>query len=327
MNRQTRVFVTMIAATLGALVTLGGAHASGQAEGREYPTRAISYVIPFAPGGQSDVTAQYQKPYLEELLGVNVLIRHQAGAGGALGWAALAAGRPDGYTIMGNNIPHIIIQPLIRDDAGYRTEQLKPVYLFQTTPIGIAVHADSPFNTLEDLIHYARSNPGAVTVSGSGTHSGHHLAILQLQHLTGTEFTYIPATGAAPSLTNFLGRHTDVLMANSDDLVAHRGEMKILAVGTTDRFGPLPNVPTFIEQGLEMTAGIDRGVAVSPNTPDDIVRRLEEAFHAVTTNPVFRAEMDAMGFETQTMGSAEFARYIEQKTGEIQTVLRELGEL
>lgn len=323
MRHKTAVFAIVLI-TAAAMAVM----ASGQSEPREFPTRSIAYVIPFAPGGQSDVTAQYQKPYLEELLGVNVLIRHQAGAGGALGWAALAnSTRGDGYTIMGNNIPHIIIQPLIRDDAGYRTEQLKPVYLFQTTPIGIAVHADSPFRTLDDLVDHARRNPGSVTVSGSGTHSGHHLALLQLQHMTSSEFTYIPATGAAPSLTNFLGRHTDVLMANSDDLVAHRGEMRILAIGTTERFAPLPDVPTFIEQGFQMTAGIDRGVAVPPSTPDDVVARLEQAFHAVTTNPTFRSEMDAMGFETQTMGAAEFARYIEQKTSEIETILRELGEL
>ncbi len=300
---------------------------AGTSEGQQYPSRAISYVIPFAPGGQSDVTAQYQKPYLEEILGVNVLIRHQAGAGGALGWAALAAARPDGYMVMGNNIPHIIIQPLMRDDAGYQTEQLTPVYLFQTTPIGIAVHRDSPYDTLDDLIAAARTNPGGIVVSGSGTHSGHHLALLQLQHMTGTQFTYIPATGAAPSLTNFLGRHSDVLMANSDDLVAHRREMKVLAIGTSDRFAPLSDVPTFMEQGFDMTAGIDRGVAVPPDTPAEIVRTLEDAFHQVTTNPTFRAEMDAMGFETQTMRSAEFAAYIRRKSQEIETVLRELGEL
>jgi tripartite-type tricarboxylate transporter receptor subunit TctC len=284
-------------------------------------------VIPFAPGGQSDVTAQFQKPYLEDILGVNVLIRHQAGAGGALGWAALAAARPDGYLVTGTNVPHIIIQPLMREDAGYRTEQLTPVYLFQTTPIGIAVHQDSPYNSLDDLIAAARNNPGGILVSGSGTHSGHHLALLQLQHMTGTEFTYIPATGAAPALTNFLGRHSEVLMANSDDLVAHRQDMKVLAIGTSDRFLPLPDVPTFREQGFDMTAGIDRGVAVPPGTPDEIIRTLENAFDQVTTNPTFRAEMDALGFETQTMGSLEFAAYIRRKSQEIETVLRELGEL
>jgi tripartite-type tricarboxylate transporter receptor subunit TctC len=317
-------------AVLVAILVLaagGTAAAAGSGEAAEYPTRAISYVIPFNPGGQSDVTAQYQKPYLEALLGVNVVVRHQPGAGGALAWSNLVTARPDGYTIMGNNVPHIIIQPLVRDDVGYRMEQLKPVYMFQTTPIGIAVAADSEFDSLDDLVEYARRNPGRLTVSGSGTHSGHHLALLQLQHLTGSEFTYIPATGAAPSVSNFLGGHSEVLMANSDDLVAHQAEMKILAVGTSERFHLLPDAPTFLEQGVEMTAGIDRGVAVPPDTPDEIVARLEAAFHEVSSDPEFRADMDALGFVTHTMGAAEYAAYLQQKSAEIEEALRELGEL
>lgn len=301
--------------------------AAGQGEGSDYPSRPVSYVVPFNPGGQSDVTAQYQKPYLEEVLGVDIVVRHQPGAGGALAWSNLVKASGDGYTITGNNIPHIIIQPLVREDAGYQTEELKPVYLFQTTPIGLAVSPDSPFDSLDDLLEHASANPGAITVSGSGTHSGHHLALLQLQHLSETSFTYIPATGAAPSVANFLGGHSQVLMANSNDLLAHEEEMKILAIGTEERFPQLPEVPTFLEQGVEMTAGIDRGVAVPPSTPDEVVSALETAFEQVSSNEAFRAEMESLGFVTHSIGSEEFAAYIERRTVEIETVLRELGEI
>jgi tripartite-type tricarboxylate transporter receptor subunit TctC len=271
--------------------------------------------------------AVYQKPYLEELLGVNVVIQHQPGAGGAVAWSNLVKARPDGYTMTGNNIPHIIIQPLVRENAGYATEQLKPVFLFQTTPIGLAVAADSPYDTLEELVAFARANPGAVTVSGSGTHTGHHLATLQLQQITGAEFTYIPSTGAAPSVANFLGGHTEALMANSTDLLQHADSMKILAMGTEERFSAMPEVPTFIEQGIEMTAGIDRGVAVPPETPDDVVATLEAAFSAISTNAAFVSEMEALGFVIHDIGAAEFGEYIDRKTAEITSVLRELGEI
>lgn len=317
--------VALLVAALLLLSTV--LFAAGQGEGSEYPSRAISYVIPFNPGGQSDVTAQYQKPYLEEVLGVDIVVRHQPGAGGALAWSNLVKAKGDGYTITGNNIPHIIIQPLVRDDAGYETEELKPVYLFQTTPIGLAVAPDSQFDTLEELIAYATENPGEITVSGSGTHSGHHLALLQLQHLTGSQFTYIPATGAAPSVANFLGGHSQVLMANSNDLLAHEAEMKVLAIGTEERFPQLSDVPTFIEEGVQMTAGIDRGVAVPPSTPDEVVAALEAAFAEVSSDPEFRSEMDELGFVTHSIGAQEFAAYIEQKSQEIETVLRELGEI
>ena len=317
-------FMTLILALLTVGVTV---YAAGQAETADYPTRAISYVIPFNPGGQSDVTAQYQKQYLEEALGVDVVVRHQPGAGGALAWSNLVKARPDGYTITGNNVPHIIIQPMVRDNAGYTTEQLKPVYLFQSTPIGLAVAADSPFDTLEELLDHAAANPGEVTVSGSGTHTGHHLALLQMQYLTGTEFTYIPATGAAPAVANFLGGHTQAMMANSNDLLAHQGDIKVLAIGTEERFAALPEVPTFQESGLDMTAGIDRGVAVPPETPDTVVSQLEDAFAAVSANASFVAEMEELGFVIHSIGAQEFGAYLERKSQEIETVLRELGEL
>lgn len=324
-NKSVRIAVIVLALIVGIV---GGAFATGESEdGASFPERAISYVIPFNPGGQSDVTAQYQKEYLEDSLGVDVVIRHQPGAGGALAWSNLTKADPDGYTVSGNNIPHIIIQPIVRDDAGYTTDQLKPVYLFQTTPIGIAVAPDSEFDTLADLIDYATANPGKLTVSGSGTHTGHHLALLQLEHLSGADFTYIPATGAAPSVANFLGGHSAVLMANSNDLLAHQSEMKVLAIGTEGRFEALPDVPTFIEEGYEMTAGIDRGVAVPPDTPDEIVAVLERAFAEVSENPEFQAEMKALGFVVHTIGAQEFAEYLERKENEIVTVLRELGEI
>lgn len=325
MKVNTLKTATALAVLLIASATL--VYATGTGEEGEFPQRPISYVIPFNPGGQSDVTATYQKPYLEEELGVTVTIRHQPGAGGALAWANLTTTDPDGYTLSGNNLPHIIIQPLVRDDAGYETEDLKPVYLFQTTPIGLAVAPDSPFDTLAELVEYAEAHPGEITVTGSGTHSGHHLAILQLQHLTGTEFTYIPATGAAPSVANFLGGHSQAIMANSNDLVAHEAEMKILAIGTEERFAQLPEVPTFIEGGVEMTAGIDRGVCVPPDTPDEVVAVLEAAFDAVSRDPEFRSQMDDLGFVTHTIGADEFAAYIERKSNEIEMVLRELGEI
>ncbi len=321
-----RLRLHIVVAALVAAVT-AGVFASGQSEEAVFPTRAISYVIPFNPGGQSDVTAQYQKPYLEEALGVDVVIRHQPGAGGALAWSNLSRSQPDGYTITGNNIPHIIIQPLVREDAGYATADLKPVYLFQSTPIGIAVAPNGPFDTLDELIDYAVQNPGEVTVSGSGTHSGHHLALLQLQYLTGASFTYIPATGAAPSVANFLGGHTQAIMANSTDLLAHDEAMRVLAIGTDERFSALPEVPTFIELGIEMTAGIDRGVAVPQETPDEVVAALSAAFDATSANAEFVAEMESLGFVIHRIAEAEFAEYINRRRSEIETVLRELGEI
>jgi tripartite-type tricarboxylate transporter receptor subunit TctC len=317
-------------ATAAVLLCLAGNLAMAEGQGEEqagYPSKPITYVIPFDPGGQSDVTAQYQKPGLERALGTNVIVKYMPGAGGAVGWANLVKTKPDGYTICGNNIPHIIIQPLVRDNAGYKTEDLVPVYLFQTTPIGLAVLKSSPYKTLEQLVAYAKAHPGEITVGGSGTHSGHHLALLQLQYLTGAKFTYIPSTGAAPSVANFLGGHTQALFANSDDLVGRRDEITVLAIGTEEPFPALPGVKTFKDQGLDMTAGIDRGVCAPPGTPEPIIRTLENAFDQVTRDPSFVAKMEELGFVMQYMKSAEFANYIARKKAEMVAALRTLGEI
>ena len=325
--RSVAFFIFFVCAAVFSGASLG--FTAGEREAVEqYPTRNIEYVIPFNPGGQSDITAQYQKDGLQDILGVNVLIKHLPGAGGAVAWASLVKTSPDGYTICGNNIPHIIIQPLVRDNAGYETDQLVPVYMFQTTPIGLAVLKDSRFKTLDQFIDYARSHPGEITIGGSGTHSGHHLALLQLQKLAGVRFTYIPSTGAAPSVANFLGGHTEALFANSNDLVQHKDKIIILAMGTEERFRPhLADVHTFIEQGYDMTAGISRGVCVPPGTPGDVVKTLEEAFEKVCKSPAFVNKMEELGFQVNQLGAEEFKDYIEKKRVEITETLRELGEI
>lgn len=138
-------------------------------------------MIPFDPGGQSDLEARRQQPLLQEFLGQKIIITYKAGGGGAVGWTEMVNQKPDGYYIGGINIPHIILQPLSRDDAGYKTEQIQPVAIFQATPIGLAVPKNSPYNDLAEFIAAAKAKPGSITIGGSGTHSGHHLATLQLE--------------------------------------------------------------------------------------------------------------------------------------------------
>jgi len=317
--------ITVILILVALVATL--AFTKGSSETAKYPSRSITYIIPFNPGGQSDITAQYQKDDLEKVLGINIIIKHLPGAGGAVAWSKVVKSKPDGYTISGNNIPHIILQPLVRDNAGYKTEQLVPVYMFQSTPIGLTVLKSSPFKTLDDFINYAKKNPGKITIGGSGTYTGHHLALLQLQRLTGASFTYIPSTGAAPSVANFLGGHTQALFANSNDLVHYRNKIRVLAIGTDKRFKALPDVLTFKEQGFNMTAGIDRGVCVPPGTPSTIVKTLETAFDRVCRMPTFVNKMEELGFVVQNLKSKDFKKYIEEKTKIYTEILKELGEI
>jgi len=150
-----------------------------------YPSKNIVYQVTFSPGGASDIRARQQQPILEQELGVKILVQYKPGGGGSIGWANLVKQKPDGYFMSGINIPHIILQPLARKNAGYQTEQILPIILFQEIPIALTVRKDSPFKTLEDLVNYAKANPGAVTVGGSGTWDATNIAHLQFEEMAG----------------------------------------------------------------------------------------------------------------------------------------------
>ena len=278
-----------------------------------YPTRSVTYLVTFDPGGQSDREARRQQPYLEKALGQKVLVDYKVGGGGALGWRELVRGKPDGYLFAGINIPHIVLQPL-QQEVGYKTEQIVPVAFFQRTPLALAVLGTSQFKTLKEFLDYAKKNPGALTVGGSGTFSGHHMATLRLEKLGGVKFTYVPFTGAAPQITAFLGGHVAAIFGNSDDLVKYQEKIRVLAFASDARFPQFPENPTFKENGIDMVEAIDRGVAVPPNTPDYVIKKLETAFLEICKNPEIQAEMKKQGFVPLAMGHEESKTYIAKTT-------------
>jgi tripartite-type tricarboxylate transporter receptor subunit TctC len=244
----------------------------------DFPTRAITISNPWPAGGQLDVDTRRQQSCLEQTLGVDIIIKAKPGGGGSLGWSELVREKPDGYFVCGINLPHIILQPISRKDAGYKTDQIVPVVLFQSTPIALAVLKDSEFRTLEDLIAYAKKKPGAITCGGSGTWSGHHITHLQFQELVGVKMTYVPFKGASPQIAAFLGGHVRAAWGNSNNLVTHKGKIRVLAFGTKERFFHFPDVPTFKEKGIDLLAGIERGMGVPAGTPADRVKTIEQAF-------------------------------------------------
>jgi len=283
-----------------------------QAE-KPYPTKSITYLVTFDPGGQSDREARRQQPHLERILGQKVLIDYKVGGGGALGWRELVRSKPDGYLMAGINIPHIILQPL-QQEVGYKTEQIVPVSFFQRTPLGLAVLNTSSFKTLQELLEYAKKNPGALTIGGSGTFSGHHMATLRLEKLGGIKFTYVPFTGAAPQIMAYLGGHVAAIFGNSDDLVKYKDKTRVLAFASDKRFPDYPESPTFKELGIDMVEAIDRGIAVPPGTSDYIIRKLATAFVEIANNSEIQTDMRKQGFVPLAMGHEESKAHIEKMT-------------
>ena len=290
-----------------------------------YPTRQLTYLIPFDPGGQSDREARRQQPLLQQYLGRTVVIDYKVGGSGALGWSEAARSRPDGYLFVGINVPTVILQPL-QQDTGYETSQLRPVVLFQRTPVGLAVPANSPWRTLDAFITAATASPGTISIGGSGTFTAPHLAALRLNKVTGATVTYVPFSGSAPAITAFLGGHTSASFSFSDDLVRYRDRMRVLAIATEERSPGFPDVPTFRELGIDLVEAVERGVAVPRGTTDAVVTRLEAVFLRIANDPAIQDAQRRDGFVPLAMDSAQATKYIEIRTGHYKQLLKELDQ-
>ncbi|MGL4414892.1 Bug family tripartite tricarboxylate transporter substrate binding protein [Roseinatronobacter monicus] len=266
----------------GLTVVLGAVSAfaiAAPAAAQDFPTRAIEYIIPFDPGGESDITARLQEPLMEAALGVGVNVRHQPGGGGAVAWSEFQGNaEPDGHEIIGINIPHIVAQPIQRSDAGYATEDFDIITWFHMTPHVLVVRADSPYETLDDLLAFAGENPQSLTVGGSGTFTGNHLEALRLQEVADVQLTYIPFTGTGPLPAAILGGHVGAVISNSTLGVQLGDDVRVLAVAAEERLEVLPDTPTFQELGYDIVGGTYRGVAAPKGTPPERLEMLADLF-------------------------------------------------
>jgi tripartite-type tricarboxylate transporter receptor subunit TctC len=309
----------LIYALFAALVSMA-APLSAQ---KDFPKGPINYIIPFNAGGQSDVEARLQQPYLEKILGVPIVVTYISGAGGALAWTKFVQAKPDGYSVCGINIPHIILQPLSQKDAAFKTEDLHPLCIFESTPIGLAVKKDSKINNVKEFIDFAKTNPGKITVGISGKFSGHHMASLEFMKMTDVKLTLVTFTGAAPQVTALLGGHVEAIWGNSSDLVGYEEQMKILAIGTEKRMNTLPGVPTFQELGMKFYPRIDRGVAVPKGTPPDITAKLEKAFLETVSMEDYHSKIIKAGFVPMRLNGQQSTKYISEQSEIFKKLLAE----
>lgn len=289
----------------------------------QFPDRAITYVIAFNAGGESDITARLQQPHLEDILGVSVTIVNRAGGGGAVAWSeSQRSTDPDGYTIIGVNLPHIATQPMERTDTGFETDNFELITWFQFTPNALLVRNDSPFQTLDELIAYAKENPGSVTLGGSGSNTANHIAVLQLEQLADIDLTYVPFTGTGPTVPALLGGHVTALMSYSPMAVIQSDQVRTLAIASAERVSFLPDAPTFVEQGIDIVSGAQRGVAAPPGTPADVVETLADAFEEASRR--IAEEQEEMGFAMLYVRGEEADALIDEISEEYAAILETL---
>ncbi|NGO54780.1 tripartite tricarboxylate transporter substrate binding protein [Allomesorhizobium camelthorni] len=290
----------------------------------DFPAQAMTYIIPFNAGGESDISARFQQSEWENVTGHQVVIQYQPGAGGAQAWSQLNSLPGDGYTIMGINLPHTILQPMA-GSVGYATDDLTPVHYFHYTPDAIFVRADSQFTTLQQLIDHAKANPGLVTFAGSGSNSSNQLANVRFNAQADVVTTYVPFSGTGPSITAVLGGSTMAGFNYVTSAVSQGDALRMLAVSAEERLPAFPDVPTFKELGYDIVGGAYRGVAVPASTSEDVRQRISDIISKINAQPAFVEKMESAGFALTDIGYDEMDEFVAERIKEYTDGARALG--
>jgi tripartite-type tricarboxylate transporter receptor subunit TctC len=291
-----------------ALATVSGgvAHAA-------YPDKPVQYIIPFTPGGESDYVARLQSEIFKNKYKQSMIVQNKPGAGGGLVWSQLNSMPPDGYTIAGVNLPHIVLQPL-EGSGGYKTEDITPVYFYHFTPDAIVVPASSPIKSFQDLIKAAKDKPGTLNFAGSGSFSANHMAHERLNKLAGIKTTYVPFKGTGDLVSSVLGRHVDAAMAYLPLAVQQKGQMRLLAVASEKRHPAFPDVPTFKELGFNWVDGAYRGIALPKSTPKEIQKQVSDMMAEVNKDPDMRKRLAEGGYDLVDVGVDQIPEFMARKS-------------
>jgi tripartite-type tricarboxylate transporter receptor subunit TctC len=303
---------------------IGAAAIAAGVAAAAYPDKTINYIIAFGPGGESDISARLQEPYFKKFTGQSVAIQYKPGAGGAAAWSQINSAPGDGYTIIGTNLPHIVLQPL-QKDVGYKTAEIATVYWFHYTPDAIIVTADSPIKSLDDLIAAAKKTPGALTFSGSGTNSANHLAQQRFDKMAGIKTTYIPAKGTGASNAALLGKHVSGAFSYSTVGTQLGAQVRCLAIAAEKRHPALPDCPTFKEKGFDLVSGAYRGVGVPNTTPKATQQAVSDLIGKINHDPAFIKAMEDKGFAMVDVGLADMPAFMAKQQKVYEEIARDMG--
>jgi len=286
--------------------------AAAPAVAQDYPERPLMLMVSYGAGGATDFQARIATMTAgnEDALGQPIAIVNKPGAGGRVGWNWLATqAEADGYTLGAYNVPHFIAQS-IEGGVEYSIDSFEPIANWGADPAVFVVGADSDFNSMADVVAYAKENPGKLTFSGAGLFVGHHIAALQLEQAAGVKLAYIPNNqGGAGAMKAVIAG--DVLggVNNLSDAfrAAAAGNVKILGVFDLERSSFLPDVPTMVEQGYDIdNASVNfRGVMVPKGTPQEVIDKLAATVPAMFESNQVQSKMEAGGSPMKIMGRDE----------------------
>jgi tripartite-type tricarboxylate transporter receptor subunit TctC len=319
--REIPVFVACVACAWA----LWSAAACAQ---EKYPSRPIRLVIPFAPGGGSDVTARLLGPRIANRLGQPVVIDNRPAASGVVGADIVAKAVPNGYTLLGTTVTFVINGTLQKGLPYDAFKDFTPITQAIVSPFGLLLHPSVPAKTVKEFIAYARAHPGKLLYGSSGPGSSPHLSAELFLSMAGLQMTHVPYKGIAPAITAQLGNEVQLTFSNVFSTLGHwkAGRLRLVAHGGSKRVESFPDIPTIAESGLPGYESSNwYGYVATAKTPRAIIRTLNQAFIAAINQPDVRKMLIAQGNDVIANTPEDFAKVIQADAERWGGIGRKLG--
>ena len=254
------------------------AFAASQAGAQAWPAKPVRFLVPFPPGGSTDVAARTLAEKLSRALAQQVVVDNRGGGGGAIGTVEAARAAPDGYTLLFVADPVITLHLVVKNVQFDMQRDFVAITQVTTQPIAVAVHASLPVKSVAELVAYAKANPGKLSFAHSGTGSGQHMSGELLKKMAGIDIVHVPYKGGGPAVQDLVAGQVPMGVLGSTPLIPHHksGRIRIIAFTSKERFAPMPEIPTLHESGL---AGFDTtqwlGLLAPKGTPAEIISRVQ----------------------------------------------------
>lgn len=314
---------------LAALALVAGALVAGASFAQDYPAKPIRLVVPFPPGGGTDISARTVANKLSETARWNFVVENKPGAGGNLGMEQAVRAPADGYTLVIGQTSNLAINPALYAKLPYDPlKDLAPVVLIVSAPVVLVVAADSRFRTLEDLVAAAKRDPGAITFASPGNGTVSHLAGELLQRAAGIKLTHVPYKGAPPALTDTLGGQVQSFLSSVPSALGHirTGRLRALAVTSAKRSAEMSDVPTIAESGYRgFDANTWYGLLAPAGTPAAVVARLNAEVNRVLAMPDVRQTLASEGGDAVGGSPGQFASFLRIEHAKWGRVVKESG--
>ena len=299
---------------------------------QDYPSKPVTMIVPFPPGGVADIVGRPLAAEMQKVLKQPIVVVNRTGAGGAVGMAAVAKGPADGYTIL-MGLSSVSVFPVADRINGktpsYELSELAPIALVTADPTVLVVRADSKYRTLADFVAAAKASPGKINYSSAGVYSTLHVAMEIFADAAGIKLFHVPYQGGGPAVTALLGGQVEALASGPAAAIGQikGGKMRALASWSTERLKLLPDIPTFKELGYDAEFYIWSGVFAPAATPAAVQQRLRAAVKEAANSAEFRAAMEKVSTPVSYLDAPEFKQYWDRDAARLTKVLEKMGRL